>query len=115
MFSFGTFVNVLTFYITFIRMSGRGRGARRGRPARQAVPFPEEVPAVQEGVGQANVAEPVGQQAMGALAREIAGALGILRAGNQAAEAGPSFLKREFFRSNPDAFIGDPKEPLKAD
>ncbi|KAF5931508.1 hypothetical protein HYC85_027679 [Camellia sinensis] len=52
-----------------------------------------EIPAVQEGVGQANVAEPVGQQAMGALAREIAGALGILRAGNQVAEAGPSFLE----------------------
>ena len=73
MFSFGTFVNVLTFCITFIRMSGRGRGARRGRPARQEVPLQGEIPAVQEGVGQANVAEPVGQQAMGALAREIAG------------------------------------------
>ncbi|CAL5331388.1 unnamed protein product [Camellia sinensis] len=96
-------------------MSGRGRGARRGRPARQEVPLQGEIPAVQEGVGQANVAEPVGQQAMGALAREIAGALGILRAGNQAAETGPSFLKREFFRCNPDEFIGDPKEPLKAD
>ena len=115
MFSFGTFVNVLTFCITFIRMSGRGRGARRGRPARQEVPLQGEIPVVQEGVGQANVAEPVGQQAMGALAREIAGAVGILRAGNQAAEAGPSFLKTEFFRSNPDEFIGDPKEPLKAD
>ena len=61
MFSFGTFMNALTFCITFIRMSGRGRGARRGRPARQEVPLPEEVPAVQEGVGQANVAEPAGQ------------------------------------------------------
>ena len=105
-------------------MSGRGRGrGRRGRPGRQEVPVPEEIPAVQEGVGQANVAEPVGQQAMGALAREIAGAfresVGILRAENQArvvvADAGPSFLKREFFRSNPDEFVGDPKEPLKAD
>ncbi|KAF5937680.1 hypothetical protein HYC85_025186 [Camellia sinensis] len=46
---------------------GRGRG-RRGRPGRQEVPVPEEIPAVQEGIGQANVAEPVGQQAMGALA-----------------------------------------------
>ena len=82
---------------------------------RQEVPLPEEVPAVQEGVGQANVAEPAGQQAMRALAREITGALGILKAGNQVAEAGPSFLKREFFRSNPDEFVGDPKEPLKAD
>ncbi|KAF5950723.1 hypothetical protein HYC85_012716 [Camellia sinensis] len=36
---------------------GRGRG-RRGR---QEMPLPEEVPAVQEGVGQANVAEPAGQ------------------------------------------------------
>ena len=45
--------------------------------------------------------------------------MGILRAGNQeqahAAEAGPSFLKREFFRSNPDELVGDPKEPLKVD
>ena len=70
---------------------------------------------MQEGVGQANVAEPAGQQAMGALAQEIAGALGILRAENQVAEAEPSFLKREFFRSNLDEFVGDPKEPLKAD
>ena len=75
-------MNVLRFCITFIRMSGRGRGARRGRPARQEVPVQGEISAMQEGVGQANVAEPVGQQAMGALAREIAGALGILRAGN---------------------------------
>ena len=59
---------------------------------------------------------------MGALAREMAGALkeslGILRAENQVqahvAEAGPSFLKREFFRSNPDEFLEDPNEPLKA-
>ncbi|CAL5394237.1 unnamed protein product [Camellia sinensis] len=105
----------LSKLVSLKMMSGRGRGARRGRPARQEVPLPEEVPAVQEGVGQANVAEPMGQQAMGALAREIAGALGILRAGNQVAEAGPCFLKREFFRSNPDEFVGDPKEPLKAD
>ncbi|KAF5934503.1 hypothetical protein HYC85_030674 [Camellia sinensis] len=34
---------------------------------------------------------------------------------NQVAEAGPSFLKREFFRSNSDEFLGDPKEPLKDD
>ena len=85
--------------------------------------MPDEIPAVQEGIGQANEAEPVGQQAMGALAREIAGAfrepVGILRAEKQArvviADAGPSFLKWEFFRSNPDEFVGDPKEPLKAD
>ena len=94
MFSFGSFMNVLTSCVAFIRMSGRGRGARRGRPARQEVPLQCEIPAVLEGVGQANVAEPVGQQAMGALAREIAGALGILRAGNQAAVTGPSFLMR---------------------
>ena len=43
-------------------MSGRGRGrSRRGRPGRQEVPVPEEIPVVQEGIGQANVAEPVGQ------------------------------------------------------
>ena len=52
---------------------------------------------------------------MGALAREIAAALGILKAKNQVAEAGPSFLKSEFFRSNPDEFVGDLKEPFKAD
>ena len=115
MFSFGTPMNVQTFCVAFIRMSKRGRGARRGRPARQEVPLPEEVPAVLEGVGQANVAEPVGELAMGALARVIAGALGILRAGIQAAEAGPSFLKREFFRSNSTEVLGYPKEPLKAD
>ena len=83
-------------------MLGRGRGrGRRGRPGRQEVPVPEEIPAVHEGIGQANVAEPVGQQAMGALAREIAGAfresVGILRAENQVqahvAETGSSFLK----------------------
>ena len=73
MFSFGTFVIVLTFCTTFIRMSRQGRGARRGRPVRQEVPLLDDIPAVQEGVGQANVAEPAGQQAMGALAREIAG------------------------------------------
>lgn len=69
------------------------------------------------------MAEPVGQQAMDALDCEITGALresmDILRAENQAqahvAEAGPSFLKREFFWSNSDEFVGDPKEPLKAD
>ena len=83
------------------------------------MPLPDDIPAQQEGVGEANVAEPASQQAMSALAREIAGALGILRAGNQeqthAAEAGPSFLKREFFRSNSDEFVGAPKEPLTAD
>ena len=104
--------------VTFIRMSGRGCG-RRGRRGRQEMPLPNDIPAQQEGVGQANVAELAGQQAMSALAGEIAGALGILRAGKQeqahTAEAGPSFLKREFFRSNPDEFVGDPREPLKAD
>ncbi|KAF5932407.1 hypothetical protein HYC85_028578 [Camellia sinensis] len=38
----------------------RGRGRRGGR-GRQEMPLPEEVPAVQEGVGQANVVEPAGQ------------------------------------------------------
>ena len=69
------------------------------------------------------MAEPTGQEAMDALARGIADALresvGIFRAENpvqaQVVEAGPSFLKREFFWSNSDEFIGDPKEPLKAD
>ena len=57
---FGPFGTVLTVCVAFIRKSGRGRGARRGRPARQEVPLPGEIPAVQEGVGQANVAEPGG-------------------------------------------------------
>ena len=56
-------------------------------PVVQEIPA-VQIPAVQEGVGQANVAELVGQQAMGALAQEIAGAfresVGILRAENQA-------------------------------
>ncbi|KAF5932166.1 hypothetical protein HYC85_028337 [Camellia sinensis] len=60
---------------------------------------------------------------MDALAREMAEALresmDFLRAENQVqahvAEAEPSFLKRELFRSNSDEFLGDPKEPLKAD
>ncbi|KAF5947317.1 hypothetical protein HYC85_013274 [Camellia sinensis] len=37
--------------------------------------YQDDIPAQQEGVGQANVAEPVGQEAMGALARGIADAL----------------------------------------
>ena len=60
---------------------------------------------------------------MGALAREIAEAMkesiGILRAENpvqaQVVDVAPSFLKREFFRSNPDEFLGDLNEPLKTD
>mgnify|MGYP003702435587 CR=1 FL=1 len=94
-------MNVLMFFVTFIRMLGRGRGGRRGRPRRQETPIADEIPSQQVGVSQVNVAEPVGQQAMGALAREIAGALresmGILRAENQVqaqvVDAGPSFLK----------------------
>ncbi|KAF5932543.1 hypothetical protein HYC85_028714 [Camellia sinensis] len=34
---------------------------------------------------------------------------------SSAAAAGPSFLKRKFFRSNSNEFFGDPKEPLQAD
>ena len=87
------------------------------------MPLPDDIPAQQERVGQANVAEPAGQEAMGALARGIADALresvGIFRAENpvqaQVVEAGPFFLKREFFRSNPDEFIRDPNEIPKAD
>ena len=51
MFSFDTFMNMLMFFVSFIRMSGRGRGGRRGRPRRPEVPIPDEIPAVQEGVG----------------------------------------------------------------
>lgn len=87
------------------------------------MPISDEISAQDEGVGQANMAEPVGQQAMGALAREMAGALresmDILRAENQVqahtAEAGLSILNRELFGSNLDEFLGDPKELLKAD
>ena len=78
MISFGTPMNVLTVCGAFIRMAGRGRG-RRGRRGRQEMPLPDDIPAQQEGVGQSNVAEPAGQQAISALAREIAGALGMLR------------------------------------
>ena len=50
------------------------------------MPLPDDIPAQQEVVGQANVAEPAGQEAMGALARGIADALresvGIFRAEN---------------------------------
>ena len=50
------------------------------------MPIPDKISTQLEGVGQANVAEPVGQQAMGALSHEMAGALresmGILRAEN---------------------------------
>ena len=60
-YSFGTFMNVLMFFVTFIRMSGRGRGGRRGRPRRQEIPIPDEIPAQEEGVGQANVAELIEQ------------------------------------------------------
>ena len=98
-------MNVLMFFVTFIWMSGRGRGGRRGRPRKQEMPISDKVLGQQKSVVQANVAEPVGQQAIGALARELVGALresmGILRAENQVqahmAEAGPPFLKREFF------------------
>ena len=44
-YNFGTFVNVPMFFVTFIRMSGRGRGGRRGRPRRQEMPIQDEVPA----------------------------------------------------------------------
>ena len=47
-------------------MLGRGRGSRRGRPRRHEMPILNEIPAQVEGVGQANVAELVGQQDMGA-------------------------------------------------
>ncbi|KAF5933036.1 hypothetical protein HYC85_029207 [Camellia sinensis] len=53
------------------------------------------------------------------MATALRESMDILRAKNQVqahvAEAGLSFLKREFFRLNLDEFLGDPKEPLKAD
>lgn len=43
-------------------MLGRGRGSgRHDRPRRHEVPLLEEILAQEEGVGQANMAEPVGQ------------------------------------------------------
>ena len=45
--------------VTFIRMSGRGRG-RQGRPGRQEMPLPDDILAQQEGAGPTNVAEPAG-------------------------------------------------------
>ena len=104
-------------------MSGRRRGGGRPSCRRHEVPLLHEISAQEERVGQANVAELVGQQAMGALACKMGGALwesmDILRVENQVqaqdAEAGQSFLKTKFFRSNSDEFLGDPKEPLKLD
>ena len=50
-------------------MSGRGRGVgRHGRLRQQEMLLLDDISAQEEGVGQANVAEPVGQRAMGALA-----------------------------------------------
>ncbi|KAF5959792.1 hypothetical protein HYC85_001001 [Camellia sinensis] len=63
----------------------RGRGSGRyGRPRRHEMPIPDEILAQEVGTGPANMAEPVGQQAMDAGAREIAGVLNILRAKNLA-------------------------------
>ncbi|KAF5932467.1 hypothetical protein HYC85_028638 [Camellia sinensis] len=69
-------------------MSGRKHGGgRHGRPRRHEVLLPDEILAQEEGFGQSNVAKPVGQQAMGTLAREMARALkesmDILKAENQ--------------------------------
>ncbi|KAF5932832.1 hypothetical protein HYC85_029003 [Camellia sinensis] len=118
-------------------MSGRvqshgGSGGRRGR-GRQGVHgvSVHEVPVQEEGLGQANMAEHVGQAeapgqagqaAMGALAREMAGALresmNILRVETQArenvVETRASFLTREFLWAKPEEFHGGPK-PTKAD
>ncbi|XP_028105693.1 uncharacterized protein LOC114304741, partial [Camellia sinensis] len=115
------------------RIRTRGsRGGRRGRGHRgvRGV-LVHEVPVQEEDVGQANMAEQVGQAevlgqagqaAMGALAREMAGALresmNILRAETQArenvAETTASFLTREFLRAKPNEFHGGP-DPKKAD
>ncbi|XP_028109994.1 uncharacterized protein LOC114308591 [Camellia sinensis] len=98
-------------------MSGRGSGGRgRPRKGRRASPAPQDHPPQEEGVGQNNAAVPPAQDAIGALAREMAGAfpesMEILRA-EQAArtieeETQVSFLKKEFFRSNPTEYSGEP-------
>ncbi|XP_028108693.1 uncharacterized protein LOC114307497 [Camellia sinensis] len=75
-----------------------------------------------EQVGQAEVLGQPSQAAMGALAREIAGALresmNILRVETQerenVAETRASFLTREFLRAKPDEFHGGPN-PKKRD
>ena len=113
-------------------MSGRGqthggRGRRRGRAHRGVHEvLVHEVPVQKEEFGQANVAEQVGQAgipgqaghtAMGALAREMAGALreftNLLRVENQArentAESRASFLTREFLGAKPDELHGGPE------
>ena len=73
-------------------------------------------------MGQNNIPIPLTQEDMGALAREMVGALWesmeILRA-EQAArtiegETRASFLKKEFFRSNLVEYNGKP-DPMKAD
>lgn len=92
--------------VTFIRMSGCGRGSgRHGRPRRHVMLISDEIPVQEQETGQANVAKPAGQQAMGALAREIARALNTLRAEDLAqapaapvTKTGPLLLKRDSFR-----------------
>ncbi|XP_028081041.1 dnaJ homolog subfamily B member 5-like [Camellia sinensis] len=82
----GGYYMCCAFDINVYLMSGCG-GGRRDRPRRQEMPIPDDIPAQEEGVSQANVAELVSQQAMDALAREMAGALresmDILRVENQ--------------------------------
>ncbi|THG16474.1 hypothetical protein TEA_001655 [Camellia sinensis var. sinensis] len=73
------------------QMSGHGRGGgrcgRRVRPRRQEVPIQDKISTQDERVGQTNVAEPMGQQVMDGLVREMARALresmDILKAENQ--------------------------------
>lgn len=78
---------MLISFVTFIRMSGRRRSGRHGRPRRQDMPIPDDIPVLEESVGQANMAKPVVQQAIGALAYVMVGALresmDILKAENQ--------------------------------
>ncbi|XP_028124242.1 uncharacterized protein LOC114321257 [Camellia sinensis] len=105
-----------------MRMSGCDRG--HGRPSRgsQDMLAQQDLPFQEEEVGQNDVAVPLAQDAIGALAPEKVGALResmeILQA-KQAAmtiegETQVSFLKKKFFRSNPAEFSGGP-DSIKVD
>ncbi|XP_028085074.1 uncharacterized protein LOC114286177 [Camellia sinensis] len=103
-------------------MSGRARAWGRPQRSGRNIPAQPEIPPQEVGVGQNNVPAPPAQGAMGVLAREMAGALResmeMLRAEQVArtieGEMRASFLKKEFFRSNPAEYNGEP-DPMKAD
>ncbi|XP_028114370.1 uncharacterized protein LOC114312332 [Camellia sinensis] len=116
---FGKALDHCSFHV---EMSERVRARGRPRQGGRNIPTEPEIPPQEEGVGQNNIPVPPSQEAMGTLAREMTGALResmeILRA-EQAArtiegETRASFLKKEFFRSNPVEYNDEP-DLMKAD